>query len=194
MRWRGEVRQRAAPELCETEEGALVRRVAARDRDAFDLLYRKYQWRLTRFIGQLTHRKHLIEEILDDTMMVVWHKAGSYNGQSRVSTWIFAIAYREVMRANERDSRGLRLPPSDGSSSVPSVESDVIEGESHSRLRHLVAQLSIEQRTVIELTYFHGFDYKEIAAAIGCPLNTVKTRMFHARRRLRALLVADAQE
>ena len=61
-------------------------------------------------------------------------------------------------------------------------------------LRHVVAELSVEQRAVIELTYVHGFGYKEIAAITGCPLNTVKTWMFHARRRLRALLAADTQE
>jgi RNA polymerase sigma-70 factor (ECF subfamily) len=77
---------------------------------------------------------------------------------------------------------------------VPSVESDLIAAESKSWLRNVVAELSVEQRAVIELTYFHGFGYKEIAHVIGCPVNTVKTRMFHARRRLKALLASRGAE
>jgi RNA polymerase sigma factor (sigma-70 family) len=177
------------------EEAVLVRRIAARDRRAFELLYRNYYRRLTRFVEQLSHRRHLIDEILDDTMLVVWRKADTYNGQSRVSTWIFAIAYREVMRAHHRERRAASIPAQvDAAVIVQSVETELIESESRSMLRHIVAALSAEQRAVIELTYFHGFGYKEIAAIIGCPLNTVKTRMFHARRRLRALLLAGAQE
>jgi RNA polymerase sigma-70 factor, ECF subfamily len=47
---------------------------------------------------------------------------------------------------------------------------------------------------VIELTYYHGYAYKDIAAVVGCPVATVKTRMFHARRKLREMLVAQGQE
>jgi RNA polymerase sigma-70 factor (ECF subfamily) len=51
-----------------------------------------------------------------------------------------------------------------------------------------LAELSVDHRQVIELTYFCGFSYQEIADIAGCPVNTVKTRMFHARRRLKVLL------
>ncbi len=185
----------AAPATVDADEAALVRRVAGKDGAAFELLYRGYYRRLTRFVEQLTRKRHLIDEILDDTMLVVWRKAGSFTGVSRVSTWIFAIAYHEVMRAHQRERRAVRsLPDFTTSAAVPSVESDLIAAESKSWLRHVVAELSVEQRAVIELTYFHGFGYKEIAEVIGCPVNTVKTRMFHARRRLKALLVASGAE
>jgi RNA polymerase sigma factor (sigma-70 family) len=189
-----EAEGRAAPAPDDTEEVELVRRIAGKDRHAFELLYRSYYRRLTRFVEQLTRRRHLVDEILDDTMLVVWRKADSYNGRSRVSTWIFAIAYHEIMRAHHRERRASALPAPDAPAVVQSVETDFIESESRSRLRNIVAELSVEQRAVIELTYFHGFGYKEIAGITGCPLNTVKTRMFHARRRLRALLVAGSQE
>ena len=179
----------------EEDEVALVGRVAAGERVAFETLYRCYYRRLTRFIEQLTRNRHLVDEILDDTMLVVWRKAARYNGHSRVSTWIFAIAYNEVMRAHHRERRAARLPSHlDDGACVQSLETDYIESESRAMLRHVVTELSVEQRAVIELTYFHGFGYKEIAAITGCPLNTVKTRMFHARRRLRALLAADTLE
>ena len=195
MRWRPEIRAREYSEPVESAERALVRRIASQDRDAFDELYLAYRWRLLRFVGQFVPSKHLLEEILNDTMLVVWRKASSYNGTSRVSTWIFAIAYREVLRARKRDYRALRIPPAAESvASSPSLEADFIEGESRSKLHQLLAQLSDEQRTVVELTYFHGLGYKEIAQTLRCPLNTVKTRMFHARRRLKVLLTVGAAE
>jgi RNA polymerase sigma-70 factor (ECF subfamily) len=55
-------------------------------------------------------------------------------------------------------------------------------------LTHALATLSPEQRAVVELTYYHAYSYQEIAEITGCPVNTVKTRMFHARRRLAQLL------
>ena len=185
----------AKPSGVEDSEAALVRRVAAKDGAAFELLYRHYYRRLTRFVEQLTHKRHLIDEILDDTMLVVWRKAGSFNGQSRVSTWIFAIAYNELMRAHHRERRASDVEAlAEEALTVPSAETACIEDEARSLLRHVIGQLSVEHRAVIELTYFHGFGYKEIAAITGCPLNTVKTRMFHARRRLRALLLTTAPE
>ena len=178
----------------EQDEVVLVSRVATQDHAAFEALYRLYYRRLMRFIQQLSRKFHLVEEILDDTMLVVWRKAARYNGHSRVSTWIFAIAYNEVMRAHHferRASRLLSIP--DDAACAHSLETDYIEDEARALLRHVVTELSLDQRAVVELTYFHGFGYKEIAAITGCPLNTVKTRMFHARRRLKALLAEQAQ-
>jgi len=191
--YQSEREEQARPTGVEEREAALVRRVAAKDRSAFELLYRNYYRRLTRFVEQLTRKRHLIDEILDDTMLVVWRKAATFNGQSRVSTWIFAIAYHELMRAHHRERRASQGEPLvDATLTVPSVEAACIESETKTLLRDVIRQLSAEQRAVIELTYFHGFGYKEIAAITGCPLNTVKTRMFHARRRLRALLLTSA--
>src|SRR5262245_45008858 len=95
-----ERKDQAEPTGVEERYAALVRPIAAKDGSAFELLSRNYYRRLTRFVEQLTGKPHLIDEILDDTMLVVWRKADSFTGQSRVSTWIFAIAYRELMRAH----------------------------------------------------------------------------------------------
>lgn len=179
-----------APDADESDR-ALVQRVAARDARAFESLYRQYRRRLGRFVGRLTHKHELVDEILDDTMLVVWSKAAQYNGSCRVSTWIFSIGYREALRALQRERRASRSPAEEElSNSVASAEMSVIAWEAHARLRSLIGQLSVEQRAVVELTYFHDCGYHEIASIIGCPLNTVKTRMYHARRRLRALLDA----
>src|SRR5882757_8825358 len=79
------------------EENELLDRVKARDLRAFEKLYRIYQPRLARFLLNLVRRPQLVEEVLNDTMMVVWQTAGSFRGASKLSTWIFAIASRKPL-------------------------------------------------------------------------------------------------
>ena len=185
----------SAPRPIDDDEAELLRRVAHKDRGAFELLYRSYYRRLTRFLEQLTRKPALIDEILDDTMLVVWQKAETFTGNSRVSTWMFAIAYRKAMKAlkRERPLEELTQHAHEPVSSQ-SPETELLEREYRLALKRLLGVLSVEQRAVVELTYYHGCSYKEIAAITGCPVNTVKTRMFHARRKLRALLVGREEK
>jgi RNA polymerase sigma factor (sigma-70 family) len=181
-----------APSL--EDEVTLLQRVSERDRRAFELLYRVYYRRLTRFLEQMTRRSQLVEEIVDDTMLVVWRKAGTFNGASRVSTWIFAIAYRKALKALRRAAEPTRIPWDGEPSSADGPETVLIERESRNRLRRALAGLSAEQRAVVELTYYHGYAYREIAQIVRCPVDTVKTRMFHARRKLKVLLDGRPEE
>jgi RNA polymerase sigma factor (sigma-70 family) len=177
------------------DEAALLHRSAASDRAAFDLLYRAYHRRLTRFIERVTRRPHVTEEVLNDTMLVVWRKAHTYDGSSRVSTWIFAIAYRKALKALKRLGQScgaIVQDPPEAASQDP--ESDAMQRESRARITRALEALSREQRAVVELTYYHGCAYREIAAIVGCPVDTVKTRMFHARRKLKTLLAAEGRE
>src|SRR5579862_1464247 len=77
----------------------LIRRIAAGDARAFEELYRAYHPRLSRFLINILKRTHLVEEVLNDTLLVVWRQPDRYNGHSKVSTWIFAIAYRKALKA-----------------------------------------------------------------------------------------------
>ncbi|HTS54150.1 MAG TPA: sigma-70 family RNA polymerase sigma factor [Burkholderiales bacterium] len=181
-----------APSL--EDEVTLLQRVSQRDRRAFELLYRVYYRRLTRFLEQMTRRPQLVEEIVDDTMLVVWRKAGTFNGASRVSTWIFAIAYRKALKALRRGAEPTRVPWDGEPTSGEGPETELIERESRNRVRRALTDLSTEQRAVVELTYYHGYAYREIAQIVRCPVDTVKTRMFHARRKLKALLDGRREE
>ena len=173
-------------------EARLVARIAGQDQHAFEVLYRIYYRRLVRFLERVTRRPHAIEEILDDTMLAVWRKADTFNGSSQVSTWIFAIAYRMALKSFKRDRNWVRnLFDDREETSAPSPEAELIAGQARSRIQRLLADLSPEQRAVVELTYYHGCAYKEIAEIVGCPVDTVKTRMFYARRRLKAVLIAE---
>ena len=178
------------------DEVALLRRVAQGERLAFDVFYRAYYRRLHRFLEQLTRRPELVGEVLNDTMLVVWRKAGTFNHGSRVSTWIFAIAYRRALKALKRaPDPGVEVALTDDPEQVDSgPEQSMVERDTARRLRAALAALSADQRAVVELTYYHGYAYREIAQIVGCPVDTVKTRMFHARRKLRDLLAYTREE
>ena len=184
---------RSAPASTE-DEVALLRQVSERDRHAFELLYRVYYRRLTRFLEQVTRRPQMVEEIVNDTMLVVWRKADTFNHGSRVSTWIFAIAYRKALKAMKRAAEPRRVPWDGEMGATCGPEEELIEREARNRLRRALAGLSAEHRAVVELTYYHGCGYKEIAEITGSPVNTVKTRMFHARRRLKASLTVSVED
>jgi RNA polymerase sigma-70 factor (ECF subfamily) len=171
------------------DERELIARVAARDLQAFERLYRLYQPRLTRFLTTLLRRPQLIEEVLDDTMMVVWQAAGNFRGSSKPSTWIFAIAYRKAHKAKARWPDPVEEPEFDNRvSSDPGPDEDLHNQRLHESLMKAMDQLSPDHRAVVDLTYFHGLGYREIAEIVDCPVDTVKTRMFHARRRLKQAL------
>jgi RNA polymerase sigma factor (sigma-70 family) len=171
------------------EERELIGRVAARDLEAFEQFYRLYQPRLARFLTNLVRRPQLVEEVLNDTMMVVWQTAGTFRGASRASTWIFAIAYRKALKARARWPEPVEIEPSDTRVSPnPGPDEQLQHRDLHTALVSAMTGLSAEHRTVVDLTYFHGMTYRQIAEIMDCPADTVKTRMFHARRRLRRAL------
>jgi RNA polymerase sigma factor (sigma-70 family) len=181
------------------DEAALMRRIALEDRRAFEALYRLYYTRLRRFIDKMTRQPALIDEILDDTMLVVWKKAQTFDHSCRVSTWVFAVAYRTALKAlgkerkHQAGDEGQDDPP-EAISEEPGPDAVLFTEQSRRMLDHLLGQLSAEHRAVIELTYFHGHAYGDIALIANCPEGTVKTRMFHARRKLRELLIKEGWE
>jgi len=166
-------------------ELALLQRIAAGDRSALELLYTQYHRRLARFLTRLTFRYELAEEIINDTLWIVWQRAGEFRSDSRVSTWIMGIAYRRALTTLRHVSVRAGVMGVDEPSDPPDPATEV---EQRDLLDHALATLPLEQRLVLELTYYLGHSCEEIAAITECPVNTVKTRMFHARRKLRQLL------
>jgi RNA polymerase sigma factor (sigma-70 family) len=172
----------------DAEDAALLARVAIRDRVAFESLYRAYFARLERFLHRMLRRPSLVEEVINDTLYVVWHRASSYDASARASTWIFGIAYRRGLKAladldDPVDANGVEQ-----ADECPSAEDRVMHAELRRLLETALSKMSAEHRAVIELCYFHACPYREIAQIMGCPVETVKTRMFYARRRLFNLL------
>ncbi len=154
-----------------------------RDAGAFERLYHHYRDRLGPFIFRVVRDPGANEEVFNDVMLAVWRKGSQYNGTARVSTWIFAIAYRQCLK-KLRDRRPFE-ELGEHHLSGPDEERG---REQRDLVRRALEQLSPEHRMVIELSYFQGNKYEEIAAIAGCPANTIKTRMFHARRRLKEIM------
>ena len=171
------------------DERELLARIANRDLEAFETLYRMYQPRLGRFLINMLQRPQLVEEVLDDTMMVVWQTACKFRGSSKPSTWVFAIAYRKALKAKLRWPDPVEDDAFDASVDPAARADEQIHRQRlHDALREAMESLSPEHRAVVDLTYFHGLGYREIAEIVSCPVDTVKTRMFHARRRQKQVL------
>jgi RNA polymerase sigma-70 factor, ECF subfamily len=171
---------------------ALLRRVAEGDRAALRELYTAYYHPVLRFVYRLTGRLDLAQEGVNDVMLVVWRKAASFGERSTVSTWIMGIAYRKALKALQAARRWTdRFKAADYDAWIERSEPGP-EQSPDTDLKDLLDEgmrhLSPEHRAVVELTYYYGCSYEEIAAIAGCPVNTVKTRMFHARAKLKKLL------
>jgi RNA polymerase sigma-70 factor (ECF subfamily) len=169
-------------------ERELIFRVAGGDRDAFRDLYVHYHRRLARFLTRLTHRQEDAEEIINDTLWIVWQRAAEFRGASQVSTWIMGIAYRRALNMIRRAATHERVMAQESLEGEALVSDPGQAAENRQLLNHALAQLPLEQRMVLELTYYLDHSCEEVAEIMECPVNTVKTRMFNARRKLRAML------
>ena len=169
-------------------EVLLLRRVAEKDRDAFDVLFENYHPRLFAFLFRLTRSHGSAEELANDVLLTVWKDAGRFRGEAKVSTWVFGIAYRQALAQLRK--RKLKL--------VPFFEQDAVDDETDRRLecedwvRQGIEDLPPKQKLTVLLVYFLGLSCEETASVTGVPASTVKTRMFPARRKLKLHLAASS--
>ncbi|MET0658636.1 MAG: sigma-70 family RNA polymerase sigma factor [Steroidobacteraceae bacterium] len=163
----------------------LIRRIAEQDRAALHELYGLYYRRLARFLVRVTRRQDVAEEVINDTFFIVWTSAQRFRGESRVSTWIVGIAYRRALKSVRRAS--LELVALDAPEALQVSEASSTD-ETREWIERAVSELPVEQRLCLELAYVLGHSCEEIAAICDCSVNTVKTRLFHARRKLRLSL------
>jgi len=161
----------------------LIASIARGHCEAFHELYVKYHRRLARFIVRISWRKEDVEEIINDTFMIVWQSAGEYRHASQVSTWIFGIAYRTALRSLRRQRRhtsNVRLEEAPEQTTDPTLEIEMQDW-----LTRGLRQLPLDQRLTLLLSYQWGLCVEEIAAITQAPIGTVKARRFHARSKLR---------
>lgn len=175
----------------DTNDRMLLQRMAAGDRVALATLYHSYHGRLCRFLTRLTRRADVIEEVINDCLWIAWQKAGDFRGDSRVSTWIMGIAYRCGLKALRQ--RGDEPVEDDNipEDRIPSTHPDE-DRELRDWLAKGLDRLTADQRVVIELVYGVGHTLEDVATIMGCPVGTVKARLFHARVKLRNVLPALA--
>ncbi len=184
----------------------LIRAVARKDRQAFKQLYDHYAPRIGSYLLKFLKQPELVDEAVNDTMLAVWQNADRFDSAAgQLSTWLFGIAHHKglkVLRQTGKfraDQSFDTLPPvvldeAEDREDAPQAaaphgpEQTVMGWELGGVLKWALDQLSPEHRSVIELTFGEERSYPEIAEIVGCPLNTVKTRMFHARKKLAQLL------
>ncbi len=171
----------------QSSEPTLITRVAAGDRAAFARLYDLHSAAVHQFARRLTRSRELADEVTNDVMVAIWRQAAQFRGGSRLSTWILGITYRTAMKALRRTTRisAREVAEADELPGDEAPDRGMLRQESQVATRRAIEELSPEHRAVVELTFFHELSYREISEVLGCPENTVKTRMFHARKRLR---------
>jgi RNA polymerase sigma-70 factor, ECF subfamily len=161
---------------------------------AFARLYRAMNRKVYAFALQFLRNPHLAEEVVTETLFEVWRNARRFAGQSRASTWVLGIARHKALdkvceqAAFERvksvwDETCELIAPGD-----PCAFEQFAQRQTASEIQRCLASLPVYQRECINLVFFQELSLAEVAALQGVPENTVKTRLFHARRKLRAKL------
>jgi RNA polymerase sigma-70 factor, ECF subfamily len=169
---------------------ALVRAIAAGDRQAMRALYLRHNVRVYRFVLRLVADAALAEDVVSEVFLEVWGRADGFEARSRVSTWLLAIArYKALSALRARSHKQL----DDGAAAAvadPADDAETILADQDRGMivRECLAQLSAIHREVLDLVYYHEKSVEEVAEIVGVPASTVKTRMFYARKRMQSLL------
>lgn len=170
----------------------LMQLISQGDQQAFSQLYLRYQPRLVKYCSRVLHDDLAqAADLVDEALFDVWRSAGSFAGKSKVSTWIYSIARNKVVSWLRKTSELTLEDESilDGMiDPAPNPHEELALDDMKQYLLRLMDQLSDEHREVIRLTYFEDKAVKEVADLLGISENTVKTRMFYARKRLAQLL------
>ena len=164
----------------------LIARIARRDSSALRAFYTLYQVRLFRFLFRIVRNEAIAEELVNDTFIKVWTKAGTFNDQSTVSTWLFTIARNEALSLLRKKSEA---ELDDEVASQIEDESDtqetsIAKKDKGALMRACIDKLSAAHREIVDLVYYQEKSVAEVAQILDIPENTVKTRMFHARQQL----------
>ena len=175
---------------------ALISRIARGEQAALRALMNRHQVRIARFVRRFVSDRNLVDDLVCDTFFAAWQQAPHFENRSSVATWLLAIARYKALSA-----RGRQSPPTEPLDDVlattivdTTLQPDaVVERDDWARfLRQCLTALPAEQALLIELVYYRDKSIKEVALLTGLPENTVKSRMFLARKKLAAML--DAAE
>ena len=177
-------------------DGQLLARIARGDHEAVAALYRRLERPLFAFLVKTLRDREAAADVLNDTMLDVWRQAGRFEGKSSVATWIYAIAHHKAISWLRR-RREVELNE-DAAAEIaddsPSADVRLAQADVAMAIARLMDRLSVDHRVVLQLAYFQEFSVSQIAEILDCPENTVKTRMFYARQRLKTLLEAEGIE
>jgi RNA polymerase sigma-70 factor (ECF subfamily) len=168
----------------------LIERIAGGDRLAMQVLYARHHVRVYRFVLRFVRNEATAEDLISEVFLDVWRQASRFEGRSAVTTWLLSIARFKALSAMRKRSEDEldeeRAEAIEDEGDDPEVIAQ--KRDKSNALRRCLAALSPEHREVIDLVYYHEKSVEEVAAIVGIPEATVKTRMFYARKRLSELL------
>lgn len=173
-----------------TADRALIERIASGDQTALAALFARHQVRVFRFISRITGNEAVAEELVNEVFMDVWKQAGRFEARSTVSTWLLSIARNKAFSTMRR-RREAALDDDTAATVADTCDTPDVTAQKVNKadlIRACMTRLSAEHREVIDLVYYHEMPIAEVSMIVGIPENTVKTRMFHARKRLSVLL------
>jgi RNA polymerase sigma-70 factor (ECF subfamily) len=168
----------------------LFARVARQDRDAFSELYDGLSPMVFGVALRTTTSRAIAEEVTQEVFVQVWRQADRFDpSKGSVRSWVATLAHRRavdaVRRAQASSEREESLP---GVGPRHDVAEEVVDNDERDRVREALGELTDLQRESIELAYFGGMTYREVAEHLGAPLGTVKTRMRDGLARIRAIM------
>jgi RNA polymerase sigma-70 factor (ECF subfamily) len=176
----------------DTSDETLVAQIAQRDKRALQTLYSRHHVRIYRFALRFLNDEAAAEDTVSEVFIDVWRQAERFEGRSQVTTWLLAIARNKALSllrrrsSEELDDEVAEFieDPSDN------PEAAMLKSQRASVLQDCLTQLSPAHREIVDLVYYHEKSVEEVAMIISVPANTVKTRMFYARKRIGELMAA----
>jgi RNA polymerase sigma-70 factor, ECF subfamily len=176
----------------ERSDEMLVGAVAQGDKQALQVLYARHNVRVYRFALRFVSDETAAEDLVSEVFFDVWRQANRFESRSQVSTWLLAITRNKALSAlRRRQTEELDEEVAEFIED-PSDTPDVVmqKRQQSSILADCLRQLSPAHREIVDLVYYHEKTIDEVAEIIGVPQNTVKTRMFYARKRIGELMAA----
>ena len=180
----------------QTSDEALVQLIATGDKKALQILFARHNVRVFRFVLRFMGDESVAEDLVSEVFFDVWRQADRFESRSQVSTWLMAIARNKALSVlrrrtteelDEEVAEFIEDPADNPEVTMQKTQRSAI-------LQNCLAQLSPAHREIVDLVYYHEKTIDEVAEIIGVPQNTVKTRMFYARKRIAELMAAKGIE
>jgi RNA polymerase sigma-70 factor, ECF subfamily len=190
------LRQGRTTPAADTSDEALIKLIAQGDGDAMRVLFARHNVKVFRFLLRLVDDEALAEDLVSEVFIDAWRHAGRFEARSQVATWLLAIARYKALSVLRRrttdaiDDEALELI--EDTADDPEVATQ--RRQTGAILADCLAQLSPAHREIIDLVYYHERTIDDVAEITGVPPNTVKTRMFYARKRMADMLAARGVE
>ena len=183
----------AAKQTPDRLDAALIRSIAAGDKHAMQILFARHNVRIFRFLLRFVRDRSAAEDLVSEVFLDVWRRAGRFQGRSQVTPWLLAIARNKALSAPQRRSNEELDEDAAAAIEDPQDNPEVTlqKRQKAEILLNCLTQLSPAHREVTDLVYYHEKSIDEVAEITGVPQNTVKTRMFYARKRIAELLAVQ---